>query len=161
MNKVTKIPMTMHGAEKLREELKQLKNVTRQNIINAIAEAREHGDLKENAEYHAAKEQQSFVEGRIKEIEAKLSNSQIIDVTTFENNGKVIFGSTVEIINLENDEAVTYQLVGDDEADLKNGKISINSPIVRALIGKVEGEVVEVNTPGGTVSYEISKVEYL
>ena len=152
--------MTIQGAEKLREELKQLKNVTRPNIINAIADAREHGDLKENAEYHAAREQQSFIEGRIKEIEAKLSNAQIIDVTTFENNGRVIFGSTIEIINMGNDEKVTYQLVRDDEADLKNGKISINSPIIRALIGKLEGDIVEIKIPGGTVSYEINKVEY-
>jgi transcription elongation factor GreA len=161
MNKVTKIPMTLCGAEKLREELKQLKSVTRQTIINAIAEAREHGDLKENAEYHAAREQQSFVEGRIKEIESKLSNSHIIDVTTLENDGKIIFGSTIEIVNLDNNETVIYKLVGDDEADLKNGKVSINSPIARALIGKFEGDVVEVSTPGGRVSYEIAKVTYV
>lgn len=161
MSKLAKIPMTIHGVEQLREELKQLKNVTRPAIITAIAEAREHGDLKENAEYHAAKEQQGFVEGRIQEIELKLANAQVIDVTTFTNNGKVIFGATVEIINIDNDESVSYCLVGDDEAELKNGKISINSPIARALIGKLEGDTVEVSTPGGIVSYEISQVQYI
>ena len=153
--------MTLHGAEKLREELKQLKHVARPTVIVAIAEARAHGDLKENAEYHAAKDQQGFIEGRIQEIESKLSNSQIIDVTTIENNGKVIFGVTIKLLNLANDELMSYQLVGDDEADLKNGKVSINSPIARALIGKFEGDEVEVTTPGGKVSYEINKVEYL
>lgn len=161
MSRITKVPMTVQGADKLREELKHLKNTARPNVINAIAEARAHGDLKENAEYHAAKEQQSFIEGRIQEIESKLANCQIIDVTTIDNHGKVIFGATTELLNLANEELVTYQLVGDDEADLKNGKISINSPIARALIGKLEGDAVDVNTPGGKVSYEINKVEYL
>ena len=153
--------MTVCGAEKLREELKQLKNVARPTVIAAIAEARAHGDLKENAEYHAAKDQQGFIEGRIQEIESKLSNSHIIDVTTLPNTGKIIFGATVELINLDNDDAVTYQLVGDDEADFKEGKISINSPIARAIIGKLEGDSVDVQTPGGKVPYEVSKVEYL
>lgn len=161
MSNLTKVPMTVNGADKLRDELKQLKTVTRQKIIAAIAEARAHGDLKENAEYHAAREQQSFVEGRIQEVEGKLSNAHIIDVTTLENKGKVIFGATIELLNLANDQLVSYQLVGDDEADLKNGKISINSPIARALVAKFEGDEVEVQTPGGMVSYEISKVGYL
>jgi len=156
-----KFPMTIGGAEKLREELTQLKAVDRPRIIQAIAEAREHGDLKENAEYHAAREQQGFAEGRIAEIEGKLSNAQVIDVLTLPNSGKVIFGTTVTIINTDDDNTLRYQIVGDDEADIKSGKISVSSPIARALIGKVEGDVAVVQTPGGTVEYEIDGVEYI
>ncbi len=157
----TKFPMTEQGAEKLRLELEDLKKVQRPRIVQAIAEAREHGDLKENAEYSAAREQQSFCEGRINEIEAKLSNAQIIDVTKIPHSGKVLFGTTVTMINLDTDQAMTYQIVGDDEADVKANKISVNSPIARALIGKEEGDVVVVKTPGGDVDYEIDKVEHL
>ena len=156
-----KVPMTKHGAEKLREELENLKRVKRPEVIKAIAEARAHGDLKENAEYHAAKEQQSFIEGRIKDIDGKLSHAHIIDISTMENKGKVIFGSTVHLINGTTEEEVRYTIVGDDEADLKHGKISISAPIARALIGKEEGEEVEVQTPKGLVHYEIDKVEYI
>lgn len=154
-------PMTKNGAEALRNELTQLKQVQRPKVIAAIAEAREHGDLKENAEYHAAREQQGFIEGRIQEIEAKLGNAQIIDVTSITNNGKVIFGVTVDLINMETDDEVTYQIVGDDEADLKQSKISINSPIARALIGKEEGDIAVVKTPKGEVEYEILEVKYM
>ncbi|MFC3116419.1 transcription elongation factor GreA [Cellvibrio fontiphilus] len=157
----TKFPMTEQGAEKLRLELEDLKKVQRPRIVQAIAEAREHGDLKENAEYSAAREQQSFCEGRINEIEAKLSNAQIIDVTKIPHTGKVLFGTTVTMINLDTDQAMTYQIVGDDEADVKANKISVNSPIARALIGKEEGDVVVVKTPGGDVDYEIDTVEHL
>lgn len=157
----TKFPMTVQGAEKLRIELEDLKKVQRPRIVQAIAEAREHGDLKENAEYSAAREQQSFCEGRIQEIEAKLSNAQIIDVTTIPHSGKVIFGTTVTIINLENDQSVTYQIVGDDEADVKANKISVNSPIARALVGKEEGDVVVARAPGGDVEYEIETVAHI
>lgn len=157
----TKFPMTEQGAEKLRLELEDLKKVQRPRIVQAIAEAREHGDLKENAEYSAAREQQSFCEGRINEIEAKLSNAQIIDVKKIPHTGKVIFGSTVTIINLDTDQAMTYQIVGDDEADVKSNKISVNSPIARALVGKEEGDVVIVKAPGGDVDYEIDKVQHL
>jgi transcription elongation factor GreA len=153
--------MTVAGAEMLREELQRLKSVERPRIIAAIAEARAHGDLKENAEYHAAREQQGFVEGRIQEIEGKLSNIQVIDVTQFENAGKVIFGSTVKLFNLKADQEVTYKIVGEDEADIKLAKISVTSPIARALIGKFAGDTVEVQTPDGAISYEISDVEYL
>lgn len=155
--------MTVKGAEKLREELNRLKSVERQKIIAAIAEARAHGDLKENAEYHAAKEQQGFIEGRIAEIESKLSYAEIIDVTKFASSTgikKVIFGATVLLINLNTEEEVTYQIVGVDEADLKLGLISVNSPIARAVIGKEVGSVVEVRTPGGEVEYEIADVRY-
>ncbi|MDF7679243.1 transcription elongation factor GreA [Enterobacteriaceae bacterium ESL0689] len=155
------IPMTLRGAEKLREELDHLKSVRRPAIIAAIAEAREHGDLKENAEYHAAREQQGFCEGRIKDIEAKLSNAQIIDITKLPNNGRVIFGATVSILNLETDEEQTYRIVGDDEADFKHNLISVNSPIARGLIGKEQEDVVTIHTPGGDVEYEITQVEYL
>lgn len=158
---MTKVPMTKVGAQKLREELDRLKTVERPRIIAAIAEAREHGDLKENAEYHAAREQQGFAEGRIKEIEAKLSNSQVIDVTAIDNVGKVIFGVTVEIENVTTGDAITYQIVGEDEADLKEKKISVTSPIARALIGKLEGDLVEVQVPGGKVEYEIIEVQHL
>jgi len=155
------IPMTARGAEKLEEELTRLKTEDRPRIIQAIAEAREHGDLKENAEYHAAREQQSFAEGRIAEIESKLADAQIIDVTQIENTGRVIFGTTVDIVNLDTDDAVTYQIVGDDEADVKENRISVNSPIARGLIGKEVGDIVVVNTPSGTVEYEIDDVKYI
>ncbi|MEO0346010.1 MAG: transcription elongation factor GreA [Pseudomonadota bacterium] len=158
---MNKVPLTARGAEKLQAELKKLKSEDRPRIIQAIAEAREHGDLKENAEYHAAKEQQSFAEGRIQEIEAKLSNAQIIDVTTMTNNGKVIFGATVELLDLESDEQTVYQIVGEDEADIKEGRISVGSPIARALIGKTEGDEVTVAAPAGARDYEIVEVRYV
>lgn len=154
-------PMTKAGAEALQKELVDLKQNQRPKVVAAIAEAREHGDLKENAEYHAAREQQGFIEGRIQEIEGKLGTAQIIDVTTINNTGKVIFGTTLDLVNLETDEEVTYQIVGDDEADIKVNKISINSPIARALIGKEEGEVAVVRTPKGDVEYEIVEVKYI
>lgn len=153
--------MTVEGAESLRTELDDLKKVQRPAVVQAIAEAREHGDLKENAEYHAAREKQGFIEGRIQEIEAKLSLAQVIDVKAIEPSGKVIFGTTVTIIRVEDDSEVTYKIVGDDEADVKNKKISVNSPIARALIGKEEGDIVVVKTPSGTVEYEIDAVEHL
>ncbi|MDP8101743.1 transcription elongation factor GreA [Phocoenobacter atlanticus] len=155
------IPMTVRGAELLKKELEQLKNVRRPEIIKAIAEAREHGDLKENAEYHAAREQQAFCEGRIQEIEGKLGVAQIIDVTTIPNNGKIIFGSTVELVNVETDDEITYRIVGDDEADIKQGLISVNSPIARGLIGKEIDDSVIIKTPGGTVEFDIVGVEYI
>lgn len=155
-----KIPMTALGASLLREELQRLKSVERPRIINAIAEARAHGDLKENAEYHAAREQQSFVEGRILEIESKLSNAQVIDVTQIQNTGKVIFGVTVTLLNSKTEKNVTYKIVGDDEADIKVKKISVSSPIARALIGKFVDDVVEVSTPEGMTEYEIITVEH-
>jgi transcription elongation factor GreA len=158
---MNKVPLTVKGAEKLRAELEELKSVTRPRIIAAIASAREHGDLKENAEYHAAREQQSFAEGRIGEIEAKLSNAQIIDVTKVDANGKVVFGATVEIEDIESEKRVTYQIVGEDEANIKEGRISIGSPIARALIGKQAGDSVIVKAPGGDVEYEILSVEYI
>lgn len=154
-------PMTIRGAQRLREELDHLKSVRRPQIIEAIADAREHGDLKENAEYHAAREQQGFCEGRIQEIEAKLSNAQIIDITKLPNNGKVIFGSTVTLFKLDDEKEITYRIVGDDESDIKANMISVNSPIARALIGKEEDDVVVVRTPSGEVEYEVIKVEYL
>ncbi|MCI7479349.1 transcription elongation factor GreA [[Pasteurella] aerogenes] len=154
------IPMTVRGAELLRQELDFLKNTRRPEIIKAIAEAREHGDLKENAEYHAAREQQGFCEGRIQEIEGKLSNSQIIDVTKLQNNGKVIFGATVVLLNTATEDEVTYQIVGDDEANIKEGLISVNSPIARGLVGKEVDDTVSIVTPGGTVEFEIVEVEY-
>ncbi len=156
-----KVPMTSSGAELLRKELHELKTVVRPKIINDIATARAHGDLKENAEYHAAREQQSFIEGKISAIESKLSNAQIINIKEMENNGKVIFAATVRLLNMQNDSEVTYQIVGDEEANIKTGKISISSPIARALIGKLEGDVVDVQAPGGVISYEITAVEYL
>jgi transcription elongation factor GreA len=156
-----KVPMTIDGAERLREELSELKTVQRPKITQAIAEAREHGDLKENAEYHAAREQQSFCEGRIKEIEGKLADSEIIDIRTITPTGKVIFGTTVTLYNVENDNLVTYQIVGEDEADVKNGKISVGSPISRAMMGKEEGDEITVKAPGGDTLYEIEKVEHL
>ncbi|WP_110654617.1 transcription elongation factor GreA [Salinicola halimionae] len=158
---MNKVPMTVHGEQALRQELEQLKGVERPRVINDIAVAREHGDLKENAEYHAAREQQGFIEGRIQEIEGKLSLAQVIDVTKIPNTGKVIFGVTVDLLNLETDEEVRYRIVGEDEAGIKDGKISVTSPIARALIGKQTGDVVNVRTPGGDVEYEISGVEHL
>lgn len=155
------VPMTLRGAQKLREELDELKNEQRPRIIKAIAEARAHGDLKENAEYHAARDQQGFCEGRIQEIEAKLSNAQVIDVSKLNQDGRVVFGTTVSIVNLDTEEEQTYQLVGDDEADFKLGRISVNSPIARGLIGKVEGDEVTIQTPGGKVDVEILSVKYL
>ena len=156
-----KVPMTIAGAERLRAELNELKAVQRPKISKAIAEAREHGDLKENAEYHAAREQQSFCEGRITEIEAKLSESEIIDISKIEPNGKVIFGTTVTLFNLDTDESVSYQIVGEDEADVAAGKISVVSPIARAIMGKPGGEEVVVKVPAGEVQYEIEKIEHI
>jgi len=156
-----KFPMTVAGEQKLRDELIRLKTVERPKVIEAIAEARGHGDLKENAEYHAAKEQQSFLEGRISEVEGKLANAQIIDVTKLPKNGRVVFGTTVVLINVTTDEEVKYKIVGDDESDLKLGMISVNSPIARAVIGKNEGDTALVQTPGGEIEYEISSVQYL
>jgi transcription elongation factor GreA len=156
-----KHPMTLAGAEKLRAELSELKQVKRPAVIAAIAEAREHGDLKENAEYHAAREQQGFIEGRIKDIEAKLSHAQIIDVTTLNANGKVVFGATVLLLDINTDEEKTYQIVGVDEADIKINKISVSSPVARALIGKEEGDEVVMEVPGGTHEFEILEVRYV
>ena len=158
---MNRIPLTVRGAEKLREELRVLKSETRPKIIESIAEARAHGDLKENAEYHAAREQQSFVEGRIAEIEGKLGQAQIIDVTTLPNTGKVVFGTTVELADIESGDEMSYQIVGDDESDTKAGRISINSPIARAPIGKEEGDEVSVDVPGGTRELEIVSVKYV
>lgn len=151
---MSQIPMTVQGAQRLRDELHELKTVKRPAIIEAIADAREHGDLKENAEYHAAREAQGFCEGRIQDIEGKLANAQIIDITKLTNNGKVIFGSTVTILNLDSEEEVTYKVVGDDEADIKNNLISVNSPIARGLIGKQQDDVVNITTPSGVVEFE-------
>jgi transcription elongation factor GreA len=153
-------PMTLRGAEQLRAELKRLKSEDRPRVIKAIAEARSHGDLSENAEYHAAREQQAFIEGRIGEIEAKLSAAEIIDVTQVAAGGKVVFGSTVELEAEDDGSRRTYQIVGEDEADIKAGRIAVTSPIARALVGKSEGDVVEVAAPGGTRSYEIVSVRY-
>jgi transcription elongation factor GreA len=155
-----KVPMTIAGAEKLKAELAHLKSIERPQVIQAIAEARAHGDLKENAEYHAAKEKQSFIEGRIQELEAKLSHAQIIDITKLPHEGKVVFGATMTLCNLESDKTVSYQIVGDDEADVKAKKLSYNAPIARAAIGKMEGDVIKVQTPGGEVEYEIIEVKY-
>lgn len=156
-----KYPMTVAGEQALRNELQELKTVARPKVIAAIAEAREHGDLKENAEYHAAREQQSFIEGRIQDIEGKLSNSQVIDIKTIPHTGKVLFGTTVRIINTDTEEEKQYQIVGDDEADIKNNRISVFSPIARALIGKEEGDVVSIQVPSGVVEYEIDEVQHL
>ncbi len=153
--------MTLRGAELLQEELKQLKTVKRPRIVKDIADAREHGDLKENAEYHAAKEEQGFCEGRIQDIEGRLCNAQVIDVTTIPNHGKVIFGTTVKLLNIDTEVEVTYQIVGDDEADFKTGRISLNSPIARGLIGKEVDSEVEITIPGGIVEYEIVSVDYI
>jgi transcription elongation factor GreA len=155
-----KVPMTIKGAESLREELNRLKQVERPRIINAIAEARAHGDLKENAEYHAAREQQGFTEGRIQEIESKLSVAQVIDITQIENTGRVIFGVTIKLSN-DKQEIISYQIVGEDEANININKISVTSPVARALIGKYEGDEVNVNTPDGTIIYEIIEVVHI
>jgi transcription elongation factor GreA len=157
---MSKVPLTVKGAEKLREELSHLKGVARPEVIKAIAEARAHGDLKENAEYHAAREQQGFIEGRIKEIESKLSHAQVIDVTTMNADGRVIFGATVDVYEEEVDEQHTFQIVGDDEADIKAGLISVSSPMARALVGKSEGDVAVVETPNGLRHLEILEVRY-
>ncbi|MFK4753151.1 MULTISPECIES: transcription elongation factor GreA [Oceanospirillaceae] len=156
-----KFPMTLEGEKALRDELQRLKSVERPTVIQAIADAREHGDLKENAEYHAAREQQGFIEGRIQEIEGKLSNCQVIDIKTIPRTGKVLFGVTVTIINVDTDEEVEYKIVGDDEADIKANRISVSSPIARALIGKEEGDTVVVKIPSGSVEYEIDQVKHL
>ncbi|MFT5481918.1 MAG: transcription elongation factor GreA [Halieaceae bacterium] len=158
---MNKVPMTVAGERSLREELEHLKKVDRPRISKAIAEARAHGDLKENAEYHAAREQQSFAEGRLQEIESKLADAQVIDISLLPNKGKVIFGTTVDIINIDTDEAVTYQIVGEDEADLKINKISVGSPLSRALIGKEVGDVAVVRAPSGDIEYEIEAIRYI
>ena len=158
---MTKVPMTVRGAELLRQELKKLKSDDRPKVIEAIAEARGHGDLKENAEYHAAKDQQGFIEARIKEIEAKLSNTQIIDVTTVDAKGKIIFGSTVELLDVTLDQQSTYKIVGEDEANANEGMISFTSPIARAMIGKNEGDEVSFSAPGGEKHYEVIRVRYV
>ena len=155
-----KHPMTKTGAERLRAELNELKTVKRPAVIAAIAEARAHGDLKENAEYHAAREQQGFIEGRIKDIEGKLSHAQVIDVASLDAGGKVVFGATVVLLDLNTNEEKTYQIVGVDEADLKHGKISVTSPVARALIGKIEGDEVALEAPGGTHEFEILEIRY-
>ncbi len=158
---IRKFPMTVSGEHKLREELTRLKSIERPKVIEAISEARAHGDLKENAEYHAAKEQQGFLEGRIAEIEGKLANSQVIDVAKLAPNGRVVFGTTVLLLNTDTGEEVSYKIVGDDEADIKSGMISVNSPIARAIIGKNEGDAVVVHTPSGEIEYEVNKVSYI
>ena len=158
---MNKTPITVHGAEMLRHELRRLKFEDRPRIVKAIAEARAHGDLKENAEYHAAKDEQGLSEARIRDIEAKLSNAEIIDVTGFGTTGRVIFGATVDLIDEEDGREVTYRIVGDDEADISGGMISVSSPIARALIGKVEGDLAVVNAPAGEKTYEIVAVKYL
>jgi len=158
---MSKSPMTEQGAQRLREELHRLKTVERPRITNAIAEARALGDLKENAEYHAAREQQSFAEGRIAEIEGKLANAEIIDVTKVNAQGRVVFGATVELLNLDTEEEVVYRIVGEDEADIKAGLVSINSPVARGIIGKQEGDEVSVKVPSGTVRFEILAVKYI
>ncbi len=157
---MSKVPITLRGAELLKAELQRLKSIERPAVIAAIAEARSHGDLSENAEYDAAKERQGFIEGRIADVEGKLGNAQIIDPKSLDADGRVVFGATVELEDTDEGQTVTYQIVGDDEADLKQFKISINSPVARALIGKFEGDVVEVQTPGGRREYEILDVRY-
>ncbi len=157
---MTKVPMTIRGAELLREELQKLKSGDRPRVIQAIAEARAHGDLKENAEYHAAKDQQGFIEGRIKEIEAKLSHTQIIDVTAIDAKGRIVFGSTVDLLDVQSDKQSTYTIVGEDEADINAGLISFSSPIARAMIGKNEGDEVSFSAPGGEKHYEVMEVRY-
>jgi transcription elongation factor GreA len=158
---MSKVPMTVRGHELLEEELKRLKYQERPRIVEAIAEARGHGDLKENAEYHAAKEQQGFIEGRIKEIEGKLSHKQVIDVTAIDAKGKVVFGSTVELLEEESGSEIEYKIVGEDEADIKSNLISFTSPIARALIGKSEGDVISFQAPGGEKTFEILEVNYV
>lgn len=157
---MSKTPLTVAGANKLKAELQKLKSEDRPRVIAAIAEAREHGDLKENAEYHAAREQQGFVEGRIKDIEAKLSHAHVIDVSTLDAGGKVVFGATVVLLDLNTEEEKTYRIVGVDEADIKQGMISVTSPVARALIGKMEGDEVALEAPGGTHEFEILEVRY-
>ena len=156
-----KVPLTVRGAELLKAELQRLKSVERPSVIEAIAEARAQGDLSENAEYDAAKERQAFVEGRIAELEGKISNAQVIDPLALNADGRIVFGATVKLMDLESEDEVTYQIVGDDEADIKDGKVSINSPIARALIGKEGGDVAEVLAPGGIREYEILDVLYI
>jgi transcription elongation factor GreA len=158
--KMSKVPLTVTGAEKLREELHRLKTVDRPSVVAAIAEARSHGDLSENAEYDAAKERQGFIEGRIQEVEGKLSNAQIIDPKLLDADGRCVFGATVELEDQDSGDGVTYQIVGEDEADIKNGKISVNSPVARALIGKYAGDIAQVQAPGGIREYEIIDVRY-
>jgi transcription elongation factor GreA len=158
---MSKSPMTAKGVERLRAQLSQLKSVDRPRIIEAIAEARAHGDLSENAEYHAAREQQSFAEGRINTIESALAEAQIIDVTTLDARGKVVFGATVKLLNLENEAEVSYQIVGEEEADIEQSLISITSPIARALIGREEGDMVGVDAPGGVKEYELLEITYV
>ncbi len=158
---MSKIPLTVYGAELLRAELHRLKTVDRPNVVAAIAEARSHGDLSENAEYDAAKERQGFIEGRIQEVEGKLSNAQIIDPKLLDADGRCVFGATVELEDQDSGDAVTYQIVGEDEADIKAGKISVNSPMARALIGKYAGDIAQVQAPGGMREYEILDVRYL
>lgn len=158
---MNKSPITAQGAQKLRDELHELKTIKRPQIIQAIAEARAHGDLKENAEYHAAREQQSFIEGRIVEIDSKLGNAEIIDVTKINAGGKIVFGATVDLMNVDTEEEVTYQIVGEDEADIKANLISISSPIARALIGKKEGDIAVVNAPSGKKEYEVLEIKYI
>jgi transcription elongation factor GreA len=158
---MSKVPLTVYGAEVLRDELQRLKSVERPSVIQAIAEARSHGDLSENAEYDAAKERQGFVEGRIADLEGKLSNAQVIDPRELDADGRVVFGSTVALMDLDSEEAVTYQIVGDDEANIKLGKVSVNSPLARALIGKEPGDVAEVMAPGGVREYEVLDVKYI
>jgi transcription elongation factor GreA len=158
---MNKVPLTVNGAEKLRAELHELKTVQRPGIVTAIAEARSHGDLSENAEYHAAKERQSFIEGRIADLESKIANAQVIDPATVEADGRCVFGATVELEDAKSGDVVTYQIVGEDEADIKQGKISISSPLARALIGKSSGDTAEVHAPGGVREYEILEVKYV
>lgn len=157
---MSKVPLTVTGAEKLREELHRLKTVERPNVVAAIAEARSHGDLSENAEYDAAKERQGFIEGRIQEVEGKLSNAQIIDPKMLDADGRCVFGATVEMEDQDSGDSVTYQIVGEDEADIKGGKISVNSPVARALIGKYAGDIAQVQAPGGMREYELIDVRY-
>ncbi len=157
---MSKVPLTVTGAEKLREELHRLKTIERPNVVAAIAEARSHGDLSENAEYDAAKERQGFIEGRIQEVEGKLSNAQIIDPKMLDADGRCVFGATVEMEDQDSGDSVTYQIVGEDEADIKSGKISVNSPVARALIGKYAGDIAQVQAPGGVREYEIIDVRY-
>ncbi|MFT5395678.1 MAG: transcription elongation factor GreA [Gammaproteobacteria bacterium] len=158
---MSQTPMTVRGAEKLKEELHKLKTVDRQRITKAIAEARAHGDLSENAEYHAAREQQSFAEGRVNTIETALADAQIIDVTTVDAEGRIVFGATVKLLNIDTDAEVTYQIVGEQEADINEGLISITSPIARALIGKQQDDAVDVNAPSGVIEYEVLEVKYI
>ncbi|NNM58900.1 MAG: transcription elongation factor GreA [Legionellales bacterium] len=156
-----KSPMTASGKEKLQEELEHLKRVARPEVITSLAEARAHGDLKENAEYHAARERQSFLEGRIEHLESLLAHSEVIDIRRIPHTGRVIFGATITLINIDNDETVVYQIVGEEEADIKQGRISVTSPLARAMIGKEVGDVIDVKTPVGLVSYEVSEVQHI